>query len=228
MKAYSFSAKGRRENNEDYILNRQLSPDCSLFLVADGMGGYLYGEIASSLACEVIAEYLVANYGKSGLKQMLSHSLIVANKKIYEKRQEIAAKMGTTIAGTVIEGSTAYLFWCGDVRIYQFRNNEIIFQSEDHSLINEMKKQVNVSASEIERYGHIVTRALTGITMEEDQDIIELSLMLGDVLIICTDGFWQNINVSSVSNLTEEEIQDQLDTHKEDMDDNFSILKLNF
>lgn len=228
MKVYSFSAKGRRENNEDYISNRQLSPDCSLFLVADGMGGYLNGEIASSLACEVIAEYLVANYGKSGLKQMISHSLIIANKKINEKRQEIAAKMGTTIAGAVIEGSTAYLFWRGDVRIYQFRNNEILFQSEDHSLINEMKKQVNVSAKEIERYGHIVTRALTGISMEEDQDIIELSLMPGDVLIICTDGFWQNINVSSVSNLTDKEIQDQLYTHKDDMDDNFSILKLSF
>lgn len=228
MKVYSFSAKGRRENNEDYILNRQLSPDCSLFLVADGMGGYLYGEIASSIACEVIAEYLVANYGKSDLKQMISHSLIVANKKINEKRQEIAAKMGTTIAGAVIEGSTANLFWRGDVRIYQFRNNEILFQSEDHSLINEMKKQVNVSAKEIERYGHIVTRALTGISMEEDQDIIELSLMSGDLLILCTDGFWQNINVSSVSNLTEKEIQNQLNKYKDIMDDNFSLLKLSF
>jgi len=152
MEVNSFSAKGKRENNEDYTLSRQISPDCSLFLVADGMGGYSYGEIASSLACESIAEYLTVNYGKSEIKQVLSDSLNIANKNINEMRQELAVKMGTTIAGALIERSIAYLFWVGDVRIYHFRNSEILFQSEDHSLINEMKKKGTVSAKEIERY----------------------------------------------------------------------------
>lgn len=228
MEVNSFSAKGKRENNEDYTLSRQISPDCSLFLVADGMGGYSYGEIASSLACESIAEYLTVNYGKSEIKQVLSDSLNIANKNINEMRQELAVKMGTTIAGALIERSIAYLFWVGDVRIYHFRNSEILFQSEDHSLINEMKKKGTVSAKEIERYGNIVTRSLSGISMEEVPEIIELSLMPEDVLFLCTDGFWQKVNVPSIINLSMEEIQSEISTHENLMEDNYSYLRICF
>lgn len=228
MEVYSFSAKGKRENNEDYILSRQLSSDCSLFLVADGMGGYSYGEIASSLACESIAEYVNTNFIGSKIRQLFSDSLSIANKKINEKRQELSAKMGTTIAGVLIEGNKAYLFWVGDVRIYQFRENEILFQSEDHSLISEMKKKGNVSAKEIERYGNIVTRSLSGIPMEEESSINELSLMPEDIIILCTDGFWQNVNVPSISNLPVEEIHNQINKQTEAIDDNYSFLKIIF
>lgn len=228
MEVNSFSAKGKRENNEDYILSCQLSPDCSLFLVADGMGGYSFGEIASSLACESIAEYLITNYQKSEMRLLLSDSLSIANRKINEKRKEFSAKMGTTIAGALIEGSKAYLFWVGDVRIYQFRNNEILFQSEDHSLINEMKKKGPVLAKEIARFGNIVTKSLTGIPMEEEFEISELSLIPEDILILCTDGFWQNVNVSSIINLTIEEIQTRIGTQENLMEDNYSYLKICF
>jgi len=228
MEINSFSAKGKRENNEDYILSRKLSPDCSLFLVADGMGGYSYGEIASSLVCESIAEYLITNYQKSELKRLISDSLNIANENINAKRQELAVKMGTTIAGALIKGSIAHLFWVGDVRIYQFRNNEILFQSEDHSLISEMKKKGNVSAKEIERYGNIVTRSLSGIPIEEEPEIIELSLMPKDVLFLCTDGFWQKINVLSICGLSLEEFKQQVEMNKDDMDDNYSFIRITF
>lgn len=222
----SFSAKGKRENNEDFILNRQLSPDCSLFLVADGMGGYSYGEVASSMACESIAKNFTTNYRDSEIKQLISDSLSVANNKLKERRIELSAKMGTTIAGVVIEGTMAYLFWLGDVRIYHFRNEEILFQSEDHSLINEMRKQGDVSAKEIERYGNIVTRSLPCVSMEEEQVIFELPLLPGDVLILCTDGFWQNVNVPLISNLSLEEIQDQVNNQEEVMEDNYSFMRI--
>ncbi|MBL7968430.1 MAG: serine/threonine-protein phosphatase [Prolixibacteraceae bacterium] len=226
MEVNSFSAKGERENNEDYILSRQLSSDCSLFLVADGMGGYSYGEIASFLACKSIADYVTVNYEKSEIKRLLLDSLNIANKRINEKRQELTVKMGTTIAGAMIEGSKAYLFWIGDVRIYQFRNNEILFQSEDHSLINEMKKKGPVLVKEIERYGNIVTRSLSGIPMEEEPEIIELFLMPEDVLILCTDGFWQNVHMSSIINLTMEEIQAEISTLDKLMEDNYSYVRI--
>lgn len=228
MEINSFSAKGKRENNEDYILSRKLSPDCSLFLIADGMGGYSCGEIASSLACESIAEYLSANYEKSEIRLLISESLNIANKNINEKRQKLAVKIGTTIAGALIERSKAYLFWVGDVRIYQFRNNEILFQSEDHSLISEMKKKGNLSAKEFERYGNIVTRSLSGIPMEEEFEIIELSLMPKDVLFLCSDGFWQKINVPSICDLSLEEFKQQVEMNKDDMDDNYSFIRIIF
>lgn len=228
MEVFSFSEKGRRENNEDYILHNQLSPDCAIFLVADGMGGYHHGEIASSLACETIAKHSIENYGKTEVKQLISQALTLANNKINEMRNVLQEKLGTTIAGAVIEGKKAYLFWLGDVRIYQFRKNEIIFQSEDHSFVNELKKQGNVSAKEIERYGNIVTKSLIGISTEEEQPIIKTSLLPGDTLILCTDGFWQKVSVPVIKNLSNEEIFTCINNIGDELDDNYSFLKIKF
>lgn len=226
MEVYSFSAKGERGNNEDFILNQQLSPDCSLHLVADGMGGYSYGELASSLACESIAEYLISNFGKADIKQLIAHSLDFANKNINAKRMQLATKMGTTIAGVIIEGTMAYFFWLGDVRIYLFRNSEIIFQSEDHSFLNEMKGKEAITTKEIERYGNIVTQSLSGNTLEKECPIVELPLKPDDVLTICSDGLWRNVHVPSLVNLTGDSMNDQLIKFGDNMEDNYSVLRI--
>lgn len=228
MEVYSFSAKGKRETNEDYLLIRQLTHDCSLYLVADGMGGYLHGEIASSLACETIAEYIITNYGIIDNTQLITESLSLANNKINEKRKELATKMGTTIAGFLIEGSKAYFFWLGDVRIYHFQKDVILFQSEDHSLISDMKKQRNVSVKEIERYGNIVTRSLTGSPFEKEPPIVISILKPGDKILLCTDGLWRNKNITTLIDLPETEIQNCFLPLESTNDDNYSFLKLTF
>lgn len=228
MKVFSISEKGKRENNEDFILSNQFSSDCSLFLVADGMGGYSYGEIASSIACSSISEYIQSNFGQSNKKQLILDSLDLANEKIKKKRDEFSSKMGTTIAGTLIIGNNALCFWLGDVRLYHFRNNEIIFQSEDHSLINEIKKKGDVTIKEIERFGNIVTKSLSGTHFDEGPPIVELSLTPGDILALCTDGFWQKIDVLSIVNLSLDQIQNQISEYFDLMDDNYSFLKINF
>ena len=223
---YSFSAKGKRENNEDFIFTKQLSPDCSLHLVADGMGGYSYGELASSLACESIAEYMISNIGKADIKQLIAQSLDFANKNINAKRKQLATKMGTTIAGVVIEGTMAYFFWLGDVRIYLFRNSEIIFQSVDHSFINEMKRNEVISTKEIERYGNIVTQSLSGNSLEKECPIVELPLSPDDVLLICSDGLWRNFHVPSLVGLTKDSMNDQLITFENSLEDNYSVIRV--
>jgi len=74
----------------------------------------------------------------------------------------------------------------------------------------------------------ISARSLSGIPMEEEPEIIELSLMPEDVLFLCTDGFWQKNNVSTIYNLSVEDIKNQVNTHQDDMDDNYSFLKISF
>lgn len=226
MEVYSFSAKGSREKNEDFILSQQLSPECSLFLVADGMGGYSFGDVAAYSACTSIAETLSTNFGKSEIKKLISISLNIANEKIYALREQYASKMGTTIGGAVIEGKKAYLFWLGDVRIYQFRAETIIYQSKDHSLLNEMKGKRAITMKEIERYGNIVTQSLTGNSFEKEFSIIEVNLMSQDVLIICTDGLWRNVPIPSIRSLADGLIGDQLKIFENSMDDNYSLLKI--
>lgn len=226
MNVFSFSGKGRRENNEDYILSRQLLPDCSIHLLADGMGGYRHGEIAALLACETIAYYLQANLEKYNTQSLLKQSVAMANEAILEKRKELGIKMGTTIAGALIEGSKAFLFWLGDVRIYHFRNNELLFKSEDHSLISEMKKRGHVSIKDIERYGNIVTRSINGEPFEEELDLKSIDLLIGDFMVICSDGFWRNIDIQVIYKLPFDEIKSFIDVNSGYFDDNYSVLRI--
>lgn len=226
MQEYSFSAKGSRENNEDCILSRHLSDYCSIHIVADGMGGYSFGEIASYLACETILETIKSNLGKIEARSLINQAITDTNAVINEKRKELGEKMGTTIAGALIENNTAYLFWLGDVRIYLFRNNEILFQSTDHSLINEMKQNGHVSAVDIARYKNIVTRHISGSSQELEAPIVQVSLLPGDTLLLCSDGMWQSSNIASIFNLSAEELNQLFVQMESSNDDNYSMLRL--
>lgn len=223
---FSFSGKGRRENNEDYILSRQLLPDCSIHLLADGMGGYQYGEIAAFLACETIAGYMQANPEKYDTVGLLKQSVAMANNAILKKQKELGIKIGTTIAGAFIEGSKAFLFWLGDVRIYHFQQDKVIFQSEDHSFINEMRKHGIVSALDLERYKNIVMRSIKGASFQDELPVIETNFNLGDTLILCSDGMWQNWNINSIFNLSEDELNKIFSKKKSSIDDNYSIIRV--
>lgn len=75
---------------------------------------------------------------------------------------------------------------------------------------------------------NIVIQSLSGIPMEKMAVIIELTLMSEDVLYLCSDGLRQNVNVSSIINLKMEEIQTEISTHENLMEDNYLYLKVSF
>lgn len=228
METFSFSAKGERGNNQDFILSRQLSPDRSVHLVADGMGGFSHGEIASLVACETIFDFLLSKTQEANVNDLLKKSVAFANEVILNKRKELGVKIGTTIAGTLIEGAKVYFFWLGDVRIHLFRDGKLLFRSEDHSLITEMENRGHVSAIDTERYGHIVTRALMGEVIEKELEIRCFDLLKGDELILCSDGFWHNFDIEKISNLPLADIQTHIDNTTGFFNDNYSILRISF
>lgn len=225
MEVVSYTAKGQRKSNEDFFLHREFPQGESLFLLADGMGGYSFGEIAASLACETIAHTIESNLGKISAVELIKQAVSDSNKAILEKRQEIGGKMGTTIAGAFIENKTAYFFWLGDVRIYHFRNNKIIFQSTDHSLINEMKKNGRVTSSEMERYKNIVTRHLSGSVQEYEMPVILSDLMANDIIILCSDGLWQNWDINFLKDVPQKELEKTLSEAKTTNNDNYTIIR---
>jgi len=224
MDIFSFTDKGLRENNEDYLLNRQLSPDCSIHLVADGMGGCQYGEVASSIACHAIADYLESHFHDVNPEQNIRDSIDFANDQIRMQRESVKEKLGTTIAGALICRNKAWAFWLGDVRIYHFREGQILFQSEDHSLVNEMKKERVVSPKDIIRYGNIVTKSIAGNTMPDRLPIFHFELSRNDQLVLCTDGFWRNINLQLIIHQSKDTLQNSFFEMGKKIDDNYSIL----
>lgn len=225
---FTYSGKGKRVTNEDYILNKSLSETSSLFLLADGMGGYLHGDIASSLACNSISEYLSTNLDKDDMPGSITQSIESANSAIRLKRDSLKTKLGATFAGALIETDTAYFFWLGDVRIYHFRSDNILFQSEDHSLLNEMRKNGTISTTDLTRYRNIVTRSLMGENFQDLMPLLVAQVCPGDTLIICSDGLWQNWNAHALLNMPETELLTLLSVKESSNDDNYSIIKILF
>jgi len=227
-KAFTYSGKGKRVTNEDYILIKRLSETSSIYLLADGMGGYLHGDIASSLACNTIGEYLSANLDKDDIPGSISQSVESANSAIRLQRDLLKTKLGATIAGALVDKDTAYLFWVGDVRTYHFRGDSILFQSEDHSLLNQMRKNGSVSVTDLKRYRNIVTRSLMGDNFQDQLPLLVVQVSPGDTLILCSDGLWQNWNPDAILNMPETELLNLLSAGEKSNDDNYSIIKILF
>lgn len=226
IKVYSYTGKGKRETNEDYIKSEMLSNSVSLHIVADGMGGYRFGKIASQIAAESIYQFITENKIKGDIHALIQQAVEFANNQILSKRNQYHAKLGTTLAGVLLIDNIAYAFWLGDVQIQHFRENKQIFISESHSLINEMKKNRVISAKEIERYKHIVTRSLSGSQLDASIPIVEIQFRQGDTISISSDGLYNSISPLKLSTSTATEIQNELKKLEANNEDNFSIVQI--
>lgn len=228
MTVYSYSGKGNRETNEDYIKSEILSDSISLHIVADGMGGYEYGEVASKTATEGIFQFFEENTIEGDIPAFIQQAIEFANSQILTLRNQYHAKLGTTIAGVLIIDSTAYAFWLGDVQIQHFRDNKQLFISESHTLINEMKKSGPVSTKEIQRYNHIVTKSLSGTLLDSQLPVIQIQLQQGDTICICSDGLYNSINLSTLIAYSDIELNAKLMLLEDTNEDNYSIEKIIF
>lgn len=228
MNTISYTNKGLRSKNEDCLLSEQLSPDISFHIVADGMGGYNYGEKAA----KIVVDTLLSQISQMDFSAIVEETIIGAceraNLKLWEEGVKLSSKIGATFAAVLILKDKVFAFWMGDSRIYQYnRNNQLVFQSEDHSLINELRLSRKLTTSEIRKYDSIVTRSLTGETMENPPQIEILQYSPKDKLIICSDGLYKQINLNIVSEMTGEDLLPYLASVESKMNDNYSIIIIN-
>ncbi len=224
MTVYSYSGKGNRETNEDYIRSVQFDNNTSLHIVADGMGGYLYGEIAAQVATNAIVQYLSERNSVEDITSTIQQAVEFANEEITLKRKALHAKLGTTIAGVFIRENVAHAFWLGDVQIQHFRDKKQLFISESHTLINEMKKNGVVSSINIKRYQHIVTNSLSGSALQTPIPIVEIPIKKEDIICISSDGLYNSIDISHL--ITKSEIENEFIKIKDTNKDNFSIVRI--
>ena len=173
-----------RRSNEDSFLLR--SP---LFMVADGMGGALAGELASRMCAEAFAELdLIEHQGEEALRTTIG----VANRRIYERSRTDAeaSGMGTTVTAALVgdDGTVAFAH-VGDSRAYLLRDGALQRLSEDHSLVHELVRKGQLSEVEAEQHPQrsVITRAL-GTDDDVQIDTFTLEAKPDDVLLLCTDG----------------------------------------
>lgn len=185
-----------RSNNEDnFIVDEKLG----LLVVADGMGGHAAGETASKIAVSVIHEHLLSrrkftgvyNESYSEATNNLHSALCLANLAVLEAAQSSPQMqgMGTTVAAAMICGNRLSIAHIGDSRVYLIRSGHIEQLTDDHSMINEQLKRDLITREEAadSTTKNYLTKAL-GISAEMQTDLSELTILSGDILLLCTDG----------------------------------------
>ncbi len=200
-----YSAVGGRKNNEDFV---SLIEGCNqlVAIVADGLGGYDSGEVASRLATTTINNCL---HNMPLSESLLLDSVEKANMSILEQNQE--NKMKTTISIVWIEENNCLFATVGDTRVYHFRNGTIKFQSTDHSVSQMAVLMGEIDAMQIR--GHKDRNKLIRVLGSKEKvkvDLTSSSLEQGDALLLCSDGFWENI--------TEQEMIGLLNSSKSSQD----------
>lgn len=189
MHSYTLSQKGKRETNQDYIISKTIGPDLSLHLIADGMGGYEDGDLAARTVAESISETLTYT-SQLNFYEIIKQAISLANSSISKFTEDGGKKLGATIGGIIIGDEKALCFWIGDVKIFHFRDGNIIFESTPHSLMHEVLKNGSITdATKASKYRHIVTRSVQGDHSKSEAEfhIIE-EILDTDTLLICSDG----------------------------------------
>jgi len=189
-----------RSNNEDSIAS---IPEQGLVVLADGMGGYNAGEVASGMATTMLTTELRQllekhapfevdpQSGQKAALKMLQQQIAKANTSIYQASQSQPqyAGMGTTLVVALFYDNKVMVAHIGDSRLYRMRGDEFSQISKDHSLLQEQidagmltKEQAKHSSNK-----NLVTKAL-GIDPVVEPEIHEYDALPGDIYLLCSDG----------------------------------------
>ena len=153
LDAFALTIAGRRNNNEDAVCAR---PELGLFVVADGLGGYEGGEIASTVAVQTISDLVRRTAGDADVtwpysldqsRSLDENEVIVATRlahdRIVARRTGVHDQMGSTVAllrfARSANDNRVVIGHCGDSRVYRLRDGAIEALTADHSLANQMK-----------------------------------------------------------------------------------------
>ena len=197
IKAYAKSDVGKvREINEDAFYISNSLDEVQLYMLADGMGGYNGGEIASKLAIQSAKNYIENNFkeiekDKDSIIQLIGSSIEYANMVVYEKAKENKelSGMGTTLEICLIYNNRAFIGHVGDSRIYRIRKEFMRKLTQDHSYVQKLVKDGTITQEEAAHHPqkNMLMKAL-GCNAFVEPDVMVKGFLKDDILIMCSDG----------------------------------------
>lgn len=197
--SHSDTGRARRANEDSYYAR------APVFVVADGMGGAQAGEVASRVAVEAFEHALGTSAdGSVTGEQLLAARVREANARIHEMSQaeEERAGMGTTITAAHVGEHDVAIAHVGDSRAYRLRAGEFVRLTEDHSLVEEMRRRGQLTAQEADEHPQrsIITRAL-GPEPDVLVDTSSWRGAAGDVYLLCSDGLTSMVPEARVAEI---------------------------
>jgi PPM family protein phosphatase len=194
----------RRTSNEDCHCTR---PDIGLYMVADGMGGHVAGEVASRIAVEAIEAFIQETAGADKNRtwpfpfdptlsleaNRLKAAFRLANRRIADAIGESSdlRGMATTASAFLAGKGTACVAHVGDSRVYVLRDDDLAQITHDHSWVEEQVRAgtLSPSAARLHPWRNVVTRALSGGD-DPEVDVTEVQLEAGQRFLLCSDGLF--------------------------------------
>ncbi len=238
---YQESRIGRRSSNQDRIAHCY-SRDALLMVLADGMGGHLHGEVAAQIAIQYITESFQreARPRLTDPFRFLSNGINNAHHAItdYSVAHDMRDAPRTTCVVCVIQDNIAYWAHVGDSRLYLLRNQKVSMKTHDHSRVQMMIDDGLITPEEAKRHParNRVYSCLGGDVAPQVDFSRKTPLLLGDTLVLCTDGFWaplsnemiaQGFSVESVTGATQK-LMDRAEKLGGESCDNLSVIAVNW
>lgn len=196
MKAFAKTDIGKaREINQDYYYI-STTDKLDLYILADGMGGYNGGEVASKLAIDSVKKYIENNFEKEketkeSILNLIKSAIEYANMIVYKKSKEVKELegMGTTLDVCLIYNNKIFIGHVGDSRIYRIRQNVMRKLTKDHSYVQKLIEDGTITREEAMTHPkkNMLMKAL-GCTPYVEPDVRARNYIVGDILIMCSDG----------------------------------------
>lgn len=188
----------KRPHNEDAI---RLEPDAGLLVLADGMGGYSAGEVASRIAVDTVVTTVRNASPLERGERLLQEAVSKANRAILDKARDNPDRqgMGTTIAICLFRRRRVTIAHVGDSRVYRLRRGQLERLTTDHSLNQELLDRGYYTRMEARRAGnrHVITRAL-GVGEQVEATLRNEPVAEGDVFLLCSDGLTDMMDDHSI------------------------------
>lgn len=222
LKVYSIWEFGQRKDSqgnphqEDSMFPEygKQSDDDRLFILCDGMGGHDAGEVASATVCEAMSDSILNDgHDKEGVftSEDFSDALNAAFDALDKKDSGAEKKMGTTMTFLKLHDKGAFIAHMGDSRVYQIRSGktgeetQIVFQTEDHSLVNDLIKigELTKEEARFSKQKNVITRAMQpNMGRRPKADVYETSdIKSGDYFYLCSDGMLEQAEMENGESL---------------------------
>lgn len=222
---FSHSGIGKRPKNEDCIVPKEKNGTSQSFVLCDGLGGNGDGDVAANFVAGEIYNQL------EQLQTLAAEHAHAIVEQTSAALQEFAQKhgnpqMGTTLVFLKTEKNKALAGWVGDSRLYHFRGGEILFRTEDHSIVNYLAKKGALPGYH-QHLSHIIWQAV-GLSASISPDFAEIdNIQHNDIFLLVSDGVtevWADNELAELStNKAADIVSFMLHRCKEQARDNYTF-----
>jgi serine/threonine protein phosphatase PrpC len=187
-----------RSHNEDAVL---VADDAGLYLVADGIGGYARGEVASGMVVETVSGAWEP-VAPAAAPEALAAAIREANRRVFEAARHASPepgsegeRMGSTLVALYLAEATATIAHVGDSRAYRFRDGGLAALTVDHSV---GAQRAALGETVGARFRNLLTRAV-GIAPEVEVEVRQEPVRPGDLFLLCSDGLTNMVDEARIA-----------------------------